>query len=162
LGMTKYTFTEKKDTRSNFSINLHELNKQNENIINLYTDLTDSLKMNTFKKDFPERFFQMNITKTNIIELATGMTIKGKIPFTGTFANFSTDRVYDQIHQSITYSGKNVKICTSHTEITLSEDGTTHQILKNISMMKMLPNMTMIIPCDYNQTKLTTLTLGKH
>jgi len=160
--MTKYTFTEKKDTRSGFGAGLHELGKQNENVVGLCADLTGSLKMDAFKKDFPERFFQVGIAEANMMGLAAGMTIGGKIPFTGTFANFSTGRVYDQIRQSIAYSGKNVKICASHAGVTLGEDGATHQILEDIGMMKMLPGMTVIVPCDYNQTKAATLALGKH
>ena len=160
--MTKFTFTEKKDTRSGFGVGLHELGKQNENVVALCADLTGSLKMDAFKKDFPERFFQVGIAEANMMGLAAGMTIGGKIPFTGTFANFSTGRVYDQIRQSIAYSGKNVKICASHAGVTLGEDGATHQILEDIGMMKMLPGMTVIVPCDYNQTKEATLALGKH
>ncbi|MBS1951106.1 MAG: Transketolase, C-terminal section [Cytophagales bacterium] len=160
--MTKYTFTEKKDTRSGFGAGLHELGKQNENVVALCADLTGSLKMDAFKKDFPDRFFQTGIAEANMMGLAAGMTIGGKIPFTGTFANFSTGRVYDQIRQSIAYSGKNVKICASHAGVTLGEDGATHQILEDIGMMKMLPGMTVIVPCDYNQTKAATLALGKH
>ncbi len=160
--MAKFTFTEKKDTRSGFGVGLHELGKQNENVVALCADLTGSLKMDAFKKDFPERFFQVGIAEANMMGLAAGMTIGGKIPFTGTFANFSTGRVYDQIRQSIAYSGKNVKICASHAGVTLGEDGATHQILEDIGMMKMLPGMTVIVPCDYNQTKDATLALGKH
>lgn len=160
--MTKFTFTEKKDTRSGFGTGLQELGKQNENVVALCADLTGSLKMDAFKKDFPERFFQVGIAEANMMGLAAGMTIGGKIPFTGTFANFSTGRVYDQIRQSIAYSGKNVKICASHAGLTLGEDGATHQILEDIGMMKMLPGMTVIVPCDYNQTKAATLALGKH
>ncbi len=160
--MAKFTFTEKKDTRSGFGAGLHELGKQNENVVALCADLTGSLKMDAFKKDFPERFFQVGIAEANMMGLAAGMTIGGKIPFTGTFANFSTGRVYDQIRQSIAYSGKNVKICASHAGLTLGEDGATHQILEDIGMMKMLPGMTVIVPCDYNQTKAATLALGKH
>jgi len=160
--MTKFTFTEKKDTRSGFGVGLHELGKQNENVVALCADLTGSLKMDAFKKDFPERFFQVGIAEANMMGLAAGMTIGGKIPFTGTFANFSTGRVYDQIRQSIAYSDKNVKICASHAGVTLGEDGATHQILEDIGMMKMLPGMTVIVPCDFNQTKEATLALGKH
>jgi transketolase len=138
------------------------LGKQNENVVGLCADLTGSLKMDAFKKDFPERFFQVGIAEANMMGLAAGMTIGGKIPFTGTFANFSTGRVYDQIRQSIAYSGKNVKICASHAGVTLGEDGATHQILEDIGMMRMLPGMTVIVPCDYNQTKAATLALGKH
>jgi transketolase len=160
--MTKYSYSEKKDTRSGFGAGLHELGKQNESVVALCADLTGSLKMDAFKKDFPERFFQVGIAEANMMGLAAGMTIGGKIPFTGTFANFSTGRVYDQIRQSIAYSGKNVKICASHAGVTLGEDGATHQILEDIGMMKMLPGMTVIVPCDYNQTKAATLALGQH
>jgi transketolase len=160
--MTKYTFTEKKDTRSGFGVGLHELGKENTNVVALCADLTGSLKMDAFKKDFPERFFQVGIAEANMMGLAAGMTIGGKIPFTGTFANFSTGRVYDQIRQSIAYSGKNVKICASHAGLTLGEDGATHQILEDIGMMKMLPGMTVIVPCDHNQTKAATIALGSH
>ena len=158
----KFTFTEKKDTRSGFGVGLHELGKQNPEVVALCADLTGSLKMDAFKKDFPERFFQIGIAEANMIGIAAGMTIGGKIPFTGTFANFSTGRVYDQIRQSVAYSDKNVKICASHAGLTLGEDGATHQILEDIGMMKMLPGMTVIVPCDYNQTKAATLALGTH
>jgi transketolase len=160
--LTKYSFTEKKDTRSGFGAGLHELGKSNPNVVALCADLTGSLKMDAFKKDFPERFFQIGIAEANMMGIAAGMTIGGKIPFTGTFANFSTGRVYDQIRQSIAYSGKNVKICASHAGLTLGEDGATHQILEDIGMMKMLPGMTVIVPSDYNQTKAATIALGKH
>ena len=160
--MTKFTFTEKKDTRSGFGAGLHELGKTNPNVVALCADLTGSLKMDAFKKDFSERFFQVGIAEANMMGLAAGMTIGGKIPFTGTFANFSTGRVYDQIRQSIAYSSKNVKICASHAGLTLGEDGATHQILEDIGMMKMLPGMTVIVPCDYNQTKAATIALGHH
>lgn len=160
--MIKYTFTEKKDTRSGFGVGLHELGKSNPNVVALCADLTGSLKMDAFKKEFPERFFQTGIAEANMMGLAAGMTIGGKIPFTGTFANFSTGRVYDQIRQSIAYSGKNVKICASHAGLTLGEDGATHQILEDIGMMKMLPGMTVIVPCDHNQTKAATIALGSH
>jgi len=160
--MTKYTFTEKKDTRSGFGAGLHELGKSNANVVALCADLTGSLKMDAFKKEFPERFFQVGIAEANMMGLAAGLTIGGKIPFTGTFANFSTGRVYDQIRQSIAYSGKNVKICASHAGLTLGEDGATHQILEDIGMMKMLPGMTVVVPCDHNQTKAATIALGTH
>jgi transketolase len=160
--MTKFTFTEKKDTRSGFGAGLLELGKQNPNVVGLCADLTGSLKMDAFKKEFPDRFFQVGIAEANMIGLAAGMTIGGKIPFTGTFANFSTGRVYDQIRQSVAYSHKNVKICASHAGLTLGEDGATHQILEDIGMMKMLPGMTVIVPCDFNQTKAATLALGNH
>jgi transketolase len=160
--MAKFTFTEKKDTRSGFGVGLHELGKKNSDVVALCADLTGSLKMDAFKKDFPERFFQIGIAEANMMGLAAGMSIGGKIPFTGTFANFSTGRVYDQIRQSIAYSHKNVKICASHAGLTLGEDGATHQILEDIGMMKMLPGMTVIVPCDYNQTKEATMALGDH
>jgi transketolase len=160
--MTKFSFSEKKDTRSGFGVGLHELGKKNTDVVALCADLTGSLKMDAFKKDFPERFYQVGIAEANMIGLAAGMTIGGKIPFTGTFANFSTGRVYDQIRQSVAYSNKNVKICASHAGLTLGEDGATHQILEDIGMMKMLPGMTVIVPCDYNQTKEATLSLGDH
>lgn len=158
----KYSFTEKKDTRSGFGAGLHELGKSNPNVVALCADLTGSLKMDAFKKEFPDRFFQVGIAEANMMGLAAGLAIGGKIPFTGTFANFSTGRVYDQIRQSIAYSGKNVKICASHAGLTLGEDGATHQILEDIGMMKMLPGMTVIVPCDYNQTKAATMALGSH
>jgi transketolase len=160
--MTKFTFTEKKDTRSGFGVGLHELGQNNNQVVALCADLTGSLKMDAFKKDFPERFYQVGIAEANMMGLAAGMSISGKIPFTGTFANFSTGRVYDQIRQSIAYSGKNVKICASHAGLTLGEDGATHQILEDIGMMKMLPGMTVIVPCDYAQTKAATIALGNH
>jgi transketolase len=160
--MTKLTFTEKKDTRSGFGVGLHELGKKNSNVVALCADLTGSMKMDAFKKDFPDRFYQIGIAEANMIGMAAGMTIGGKIPFTGTFANFSTGRVYDQIRQSVAYSGKNVKICASHAGLTLGEDGATHQILEDIGMMKMLPGMTVIVPCDHDQTKAATLALGDH
>jgi transketolase len=160
--MTKFTFTEKKDTRSGFGAGLLELGRKNPNVVGLCADLTGSLKMDAFKKEFPDRFFQVGIAEANMMGLAAGMTIGGKIPFTGTFANFSTGRVYDQIRQSIAYSHKNVKICASHAGVTLGEDGATHQILEDIGMMKMLPGMTVIVPCDFNQTKAATLALGDH
>ena len=160
--MKEYTYSEKKDTRSGFGAGLHELGKNNENVVALCADLTGSLKMDAFKKDFPERFFQVGIAEANMMGLAAGMTIGGKIPFTGTFANFSTGRVYDQIRQSIAYSGKNVKICASHAGLTLGEDGATHQILEDIGMMKMLPHMTVINPCDFNQTKAATIAISEY
>lgn len=160
--MTKLTYTEKKDTRSGFGDGLLELGKTNANVVALCADLTGSLKMGGFKNEFPERFFQVGIAEANMMGLAAGMTIGDKIPFTGTFANFSTGRVYDQIRQSIAYSEKNVKICASHAGLTLGEDGATHQILEDVGMMKMLPNMTVIVPCDYNETKAATIALGSH
>jgi transketolase len=151
-----------KDTRSGFGEGLHELGASNPDVVALCADLIGSLKMDAFKKDFPERFFQVGIAEANMIGMAAGMTIGGKIPFTGTFANFSTGRVYDQIRQSVAYSQKNVKICASHAGITLGEDGATHQILEDIGMMKMLPNMTVIVPADFNQTKQATIAIAKH
>ena len=152
----KYTDTGKKDTRSGFGAGLQEVGNENENVVALCADLTGSLKMDAFKNDHPERFFQAGIAEANMMSMAAGMTIGGKIPFTGTFANFSTGRVYDQIRQSIAYSDKNVKICASHAGLTLGEDGATHQILEDIGLMKMLPGMTVVVPCDYNQTKAAT------
>lgn len=160
--MKKYSFTEKKDTRSGFGAGLLEAGKKNENVVALCADLVGSLKMEAFIKEFPERFFQIGIAEANMMGIAAGMTIGGKIPFTGTFANFSTGRVYDQIRQSIAYSDKNVKICASHAGLTLGEDGATHQILEDIGLMKMLPGMTVINPCDYNQTKAATIAIAEH
>lgn len=160
--MKKYTFTEKKDTRSGFGAGLAEVGRKNENVVALCADLIGSLKMDAFIKEFPERFYQVGIAEANMMGLAAGMTIGGKIPFTGTFANFSTGRVYDQIRQSIAYSGKNVKICASHAGLTLGEDGATHQILEDLGLMKMLPGMTVINPCDYNQTKAATIAIAEH
>ena len=158
----EFSYTEKKDTRSGFGAGLLELGRKNENVVALCADLTGSLKMGDFKNEFPERFFQVGIAEANMMGIAAGMTIGGKIPFTGTFANFSTGRVYDQIRQSIAYSDKNVKICASHAGLTLGEDGATHQILEDIGLMKMLPGMTVINPCDYNQTKAATLAIADH
>ncbi len=152
----------KKDTRSGFGDGLMEIGKSNPNVVALCADLTGSLKMNAFEKEFPNRFVQVGIAEANMMGIAAGMTIGGKIPYTGTFANFSTGRVYDQIRQSIAYSNKNVKICASHAGITLGEDGATHQILEDIGMMRMLPNMTVIVPADYNQTKAATIAIGAH
>lgn len=160
--MKKYTYTEKKDTRSGFGAGLSELGKSNPNVVALCADLTGSLKMDAFAKDYPERFFQVGIAEANMMGIAAGLTVGGKIPFTGTFANFSTGRVYDQIRQSIAYSGKNVKICASHAGLTLGEDGATHQILEDLGLMKMLPGMVVINPCDYNQTKAATIAIANH
>lgn len=151
-----------KDTRSGFGEGLFELGQENENVVALCADLTGSLKMNAFQDAFPERFFQVGIAEANMMGIAAGMTIGGKIPFTGTFANFSTGRVYDQIRQSIAYSQKNVKICASHAGLTLGEDGATHQILEDIGMMRMLPNMTVIVPADFNQTKIATKAIANY
>jgi len=150
-----------KDTRSGFGEGLTELGRNNPNVVALCADLTGSLKMQDFKTENPERFFQVGVAEANMMGIASGLTIGGKIPFTGTFANFSTGRVYDQIRQSIAYSSKNVKICASHAGITLGEDGATHQILEDIGLMKMLPGMTVINPCDFNQTKLATIAISK-
>lgn len=153
---------DEKDTRSGFGAGLSELGKTNNDVVALCADLTGSLKMDDFQKNHPDRFFQVGIAEANMIGIAAGLTIGGKIPFTGTFANFSTGRVYDQIRQSVAYSNKNVKICASHAGLTLGEDGATHQILEDIGLMKMLPNMTVISPCDYNQTKAATIAIAKH
>jgi transketolase len=160
--MTEFEIYGNKDTRSGFGAGLHELGKNNPDVVALCADLTGSLKMDAFAAEFPERFFQVGIAEANMIGMAAGMTIGGKIPFTGTFANFSTGRVYDQIRQSVAYSQKNVKICASHAGLTLGEDGATHQILEDIGMMKMLPNMTVIVPADYNQTKQATIAIAAH
>lgn len=160
--MKKYTNTGNKDTRSGFGAGLTELGKTNENVVALCADLIGSLKMDDFKANHPERFFQVGIAEANMIGMAAGLTIGGKIPFTGTFANFSTGRVYDQIRQSVAYSDKNVKICASHAGLTLGEDGATHQILEDIGLMKMLPGMTVINTCDYNQTKAATIAIADH
>ena len=153
---------EMKDTRSGFGAGLNELGKNNKKVVALCADLTGSLKMNDFKDNHPDRFFQIGIAEANMIGIAAGMTIGGKIPFTGTFANFSTSRVYDQIRQSVAYSNKNVKICASHAGLTLGEDGATHQVLEDIGMMRMLPHMTVINTCDFNQTKAATIAIAEH
>ncbi len=153
---------EMKDTRSGFGAGLTQLGRTNPNVLALCADLTGSLNMTDFQNENPERFFQIGIAEANMIGIAAGMTIGGKIPFTGTFANFSTSRVYDQIRQSVAYSGKNVKICASHAGLTLGEDGATHQALEDIGMMKMLPHMVVINPCDHNQTKAATIAIAEH
>jgi transketolase len=160
--MVEFTNTGSKDTRSGFGEALLELGRQNPDVVALCADLTGSLKMDAFAKAFPERFFQVGIAEANMMCIAAGLTIGGKIPFTGTFANFSTGRVYDQIRQSIAYSEKNVKICASHAGVTLGEDGATHQILEDIGLMKMLPGMTVINTCDFNQTKAATFAIARH
>lgn len=160
--MKKYTFTEKKDTRSGFGDAMTELGATHPNVVALCADLTGSLKLEKFQEKFPKRFFQTGIAEANMISIAAGMTIGGKIPFTATFANFSTGRVYDQIRQSIAYSEKNVKICASHAGLTLGEDGATHQILEDLGLMKMLPGMVVINPCDYNQTKAATKAIADY
>lgn len=159
---TKYTYTEKKDTRSGFGDGLTELGRTNPHVVALCADLVGSLKMADFIKENPERFFQIGIAEANMMGIAAGLATTGKIPFTGTFANFSTGRVYDQIRQSIAYSEKNVKVCASHAGLTLGEDGATHQILEDLGMIKMLPNFTVINPCDYNQTKAATIAIAGH
>jgi transketolase len=151
-----------KDTRSGFGEGLLEIGRKNENVVALCSDLTGSLKMDAFEKEFPKRFFQTGIAEANMIDVAAGMTVGGKIPYTGTFANFSTGRVYDQIRQCVAYSEKNVKICASHAGLTLGEDGATHQILEDIGLMKMLPNMVVINPCDFNQTKAATIAIAEY
>lgn len=160
--MNPFSTQEKKETRAGFGEGLLELGRSNPYVVALCADLSGSLKMDDFIKEFPERFFQVGIAEANMISVAAGLTIGGRIPFTGTFANFSTSRVYDQIRQSVAYSNKNVKICASHAGLTLGEDGATHQMLEDIGMMRMLPNMTVIVPCDFNQTKAATLALGRH
>ena len=160
--MKSYEILGQKDTRSGFGAGLLEAGKQNNNVVALCADLTGSLMMDAFKDAFPERFFQAGIAEANMMGVAAGLAIGGKIPFTGTFANFSTGRVYDQIRQSIAYSHKNVKICASHAGLTLGEDGATHQILEDLGLMKMLPGMTVINPCDYNQTKAATIAIAQH
>jgi transketolase len=154
--------TGQKDTRSGFGDGIFELGQKNPNVVALTADLAGSLKLNAFIKAFPDRFIQCGIAEANMIGIAAGLTIGGKIPYTTTFANFSTGRVYDQIRQSVAYSGKNVKICASHAGLTLGEDGATHQILEDIGLMKMLPGMTVIVPCDYNQTKAATLAIADY
>lgn len=154
--------TGNKDTRSGFGDGIVELARKNPNVVALTADLAGSLKLNQFIKEFPDRYIQCGIAEANMMGIAAGLTIGGKIPYTTTFANFSTGRVYDQIRQSIAYSGKNVKICASHAGLTLGEDGATHQILEDIGLMKMLPGMTVIVPCDYNQTKAATIAIGDY
>ncbi|HRN37166.1 MAG TPA: transketolase family protein [Flavobacteriales bacterium] len=160
--MTTYPVLDKKDTRSGFGEGLLEVGKQDDRVVALCADLTGSLKMDAFAKEFPDRFFQVGIAEANMMGMAAGMTIGGKIPYTGTFANFSTGRVYDQVRQSIAYSGKNVKICASHAGLTLGEDGATHQILEDIGLMRMLPGMAVVVPADFNQTKQATMALADH
>ncbi len=160
--MKKYIDQGKQDTRSGYGAGMTELGRTNPNVVSLCADLIGSLKIDTFIKENPERFFQVGIAEANMMGMAAGLTIGGKIPFASTFANFATGRVYDQIRQSIAYSGKNVKICASHAGLTLGEDGATHQILEDIGMMKMLPGMTVINPCDFNQTKAATIAIARH
>lgn len=151
-----------KETRGGFGEGILEAGRRNPNVVALTADLAGSLKLNAFIKEFPDRFVQCGIAEANMIGVAAGLTIGGKIPFTTTFANFATSRVYDQIRQSVAYSGKNVKICASHAGLTLGEDGATHQVLEDIGMMKMLPGMTVIVPCDFNQTKAATMAIAEH
>lgn len=160
--MSAYPVLDQKDTRSGFGAGLLELGRDNPNVVALCADLTGSLKMDAFEKAYPERFIQVGIAEANMMGIAAGLTIGGKIPFTGTFANFSTGRVYDQVRQSIAYAGKNVKICASHAGLTLGEDGATHQILEDIGLMRMLPGMTVIVPADYNQTRQATIAIASH
>lgn len=158
----QYSDKDKKETRGGYGAGLVEVARKNPNVVALTADLAGSLRMDAFIKEFPDRFIQVGIAEANMMGIAAGLTIGGKIPYTGTFANFSTGRVYDQIRQSIAYSGKNVKICASHAGLTLGEDGATHQILEDIGLMRMLPGMTVIVPCDYNQTKAATLAIADH
>ncbi len=160
--MKKYTYTETNDTRSGFGAGLLEVGKRNNNVVAMCADLIGSLKMDAFKNEFPERFFQTGIAEANMIGMAGGLATAGKIPFTGTFANFTTARVLDQVRQTVAYSNKNVKICASHAGLTLGEDGATHQTMEDISMMKNLPNMVVINPCDYNQTKAATIAIAEY
>ncbi len=162
MKTTKFSYTDKKDTRSGFGDGLLEVGKKNPEVVGLCADLIGSLKMGAFKEEFPERFFQVGIAEANMMGIAAGLATSGKIPFTGTFANFSTSRVYDQLRQSIAYSEKNVKVCASHAGLTLGEDGATHQVLEDIGMTKMLPNFTVINPCDYHQTKAATIAIAAH
>ena len=160
--MKSYEILGQKDTRSGFGAGLHEAGKLDSNVVALCADLTGSLMMDAFKDEFPERFIQAGIAEANMISASAGLATGGKIPFAGTFANFATGRVYDQIRQSVAYSHKNVKICASHAGLTLGEDGATHQILEDLGLMKMLPGMVVINPCDYNQTKAATMAIAKY
>ena len=160
--LSDFPVQNEKETHAGFGEGIYEIAKQNPHVVALTADLAGSLKLNAFIKDFPERFIQCGIAEANMIGIAAGMTIGGKIPYTTTFANFSTSRVYDQIRQSVAYSGKNVKICASHAGLTLGEDGATHQVLEDIGMMKMLPEMTVIVPCDFNQTKAATMAIASY
>jgi transketolase len=162
MKLTDIKVLNEKETRGGFGEGIHEIGRENDQVVVLTADLAGSLKLGPFIKDFPERFVQVGIAEANMIGIAAGMTIGGKIPYTTTFANFSTGRVYDQIRQSVAYSGKNVKICASHAGLTLGEDGATHQILEDIGLMKMLPGMTVIVPCDFNQTKAATKAIASY
>jgi len=160
--MKRYTYTEKKDTRSGFGDAITHLGRTNKDVVALTADVTGSVKMGTFAKEFPERFFNTGIQEANMIGMAAGFTLEGKIPFAASFAEFVSGRVYDQIRQSVAYSEKNVKICASHSGLTVGEDGATHQALEDLGLMKMLPGMTVINPCDYNQTKAATLAIAEY
>ncbi|MEG1634844.1 MAG: transketolase C-terminal domain-containing protein [Rikenellaceae bacterium] len=160
--MKRFEITGNKDTRSGFGAGLTEAGKRNPQVVALCADLTGSLKMNGFQKEFPDRFYQAGIAEANMVSVAAGMATAGKVPFIGTFANFATSRIYDQIRQSVAYSNKNVKIAGSHAGLTLGEDGATHQVLEDLGLMKMLPNLTVINPCDYNQTKLATIAAAEY
>ena len=160
--MNPFPKLDEKDTRSGFGSGLLEAGQRDPNVVALCADLTGSLKMDAFAKSFPDRFFQVGVAEANMMGIAAGLTIGGKVPFTGTFANFSTGRVYDQIRQSIAYAGKNVKICASHAGLTLGEDGATHQILEDIGLMRMLPGMSVVVPADHNQTRQATLAIAVH
>ena len=162
MDLTQLIVQNEKETRAGFGEGIYEIGKENPNVVVLTADLAGSLKLGPFIKDFPERFVQCGIAEANMIGIAAGLTIGGKIPYTTTFANFSTGRVYDQIRQSVAYSNKNVKICASHAGLTLGEDGATHQILEDIGLMKMLPGMTVIVPCDFNQTKIATKKIASY
>ncbi|MEN9599877.1 MAG: hypothetical protein RL596_2196, partial [Bacteroidota bacterium] len=162
MKLSDITVLNEKETRGGFGEGIHEIGQENPNVVVLTADLAGSLKLGPFIKDFPDRFVQVGIAEANMIGIAAGMTVGGKIPYTTTFANFSTGRVYDQIRQSVAYSGKNVKICASHAGLTLGEDGATHQILEDIGLMKMLPGMTVIVPCDFNQTKAATKAIAAY
>src|SRR4051812_528153 len=162
MSLQNITSSDKKDTRSGFGAGIYEAGKANSNVVALCADLIGSLKLEKFIEEFPERFVQTGVAEANMIGISAGLTIGGKIPVATTFANFGTGRVYDQIRQSVAYSGKNVKICCSHAGLTLGEDGATHQILEDIGLMKMLPGMTVIVPADYNQTKAATQAIADY
>lgn len=162
MSITDIQLLNEKETRAGFGEGILEAGRRNPNVVALTADLAGSLKLNAFIAEFPDRFIQCGIAEANMIGVAAGLTIGGKIPYTTTFANFSTSRVYDQVRQSVAYSGKNVKICASHAGLTLGEDGATHQVLEDIGMMKMLPGMTVIVPCDFNQTKAATIAVADH
>ncbi len=160
--MNRYSFTEKKDTRSGFGAGLMLAAKEMPQVVALAADLTGSVKMDAFAKAYPERFFQVGIAEANMISIAAGMAVAGKIPFTGTFAEFATGRVYDQIRQSVAYSQANVKIYAPHSGLTVGEDGATHQALEDMGMIRMMPGMTVVHPCDYNQAVQATLAVARY